>query len=339
MKKVVQLALMGLALAGLLTACGGDDSDPTPVDQFEIVRTSLDTYLSSAGMAPTTTAQVLFDNLNDGNTANDPYVLSVRTTDDYAKGHVAGAHNINWRLIGNATNLATLPTDKQIVVYCYTGHTGAVATTCLNAMGYNAVNMKFGMCAWTRDATVRATTAFREVEDSHDYPTETTANALTQTYNLPELNVTTSRDEDEIVRAAAEDYAADATVSPTITAQTVFDNINDGNTANDYFILSVRSAADYAKGHIPGAYNIPYKEIAKVENLRKLPTDKTIVVYCYTGHTGGTATTALRMLGYQAVNMKFGMTAWTRDATVRATTAFREVEDSHDYPFTTGVNP
>jgi rhodanese-related sulfurtransferase len=339
MKKIALLALMGLALAGLLTACGGDDSDPTPVDQFEIVRTSIDTYLSTAGMAPTTTAQVLFDNLNDGNTANDPYVLCVRTADDYAKGHVPGAHNINWRLIGNATNLATLPTDKQIVVYCYTGHTGQVATTCLNAMGFNAVNMKFGMCAWTRDATVRATTAFREVEDSHDYPTETTANALTATYELPDLDVSTSRDAEEIVRAAAADYTADAAVSPTITAQTVFDNINDGNAANDYFILSVRSNADYLKGHVPGAYNIPYKEIAKVANLEKLPTDKTIVVYCYTGHTGAVATTALRMLGYQAVNMKFGMTAWTRDATVRATTAFREVEDSHDYPFNTGVNP
>ena len=39
------------------------------------------------------------------------------------------------------------------------------------------------------------------------------------------------------------------------------------------------------KGHVPGAYNIPYKEIAKIANLEKLPTDKTIVVYCYTGHT------------------------------------------------------
>ncbi len=340
MKKLSLWILMGLMMGGLLSACGDDDTTkPTPVDQFEVVRTSLDTYLSTPGMAPTTTAQVLFDNLNDGNTANDPYVLSVRSTTDYAKGHVAGAGNIEWRSIGDATKLAALPKDKQIVVYCYTGHTGQLATTCLSAMGYNAVNMKFGMTAWTRDATVRATTAFREVEDSHDYPTQTTLNTLTTTYDLPVLDVTTSEDSAEIIRAAAAAYVSDTSVLPTITAQTVFDNINDGNAANDYFVLSVRSATDYAKGHVAGAYNIPYKEIAKVDNLEKLPTDKTIVVYCYTGHTGQLAATALRMLGYQAINMKFGMTAWTRDATVRATTAFREVEDSHDYPFTTGPNP
>jgi len=246
----------------------------------------------------------------------------LRSAEDYAKGHVAGAHNINWRLIGNATNLATLPTDKQIVVYCYTGHTGAVATTCLNAMGYNAINMKHGIMAWTRDATVRVAAPFVDATDAHDYPTETTLNTLTTTYDLPELDVSTSSDPEEIVLAAANAYTADASISPTITAQTVFDNINDGNAANDYFILSVRTAADYAKGHVPGAYNIYYKDIAKLDNLKKLPTDKTIVVYCYTGHTGGTATTTLRMLGYKAVNMKYGIMAWTRDATVRAQAAF-----------------
>jgi rhodanese-related sulfurtransferase len=339
MKKLALWVLMGLAVTGLLTSCGDDKSDPTPVDQFEVVRTALDTYLSGATMTPVTTAQSVFDNLNDGNTANDPYVLSARSATDYAKGHVAGAYNINWREIGNATKLATLPTDKQIVVYCYTGHTGGVATTCLGAMGYNAVNMKHGIMAWTRDATVRVQSAFTDATDAHDYPTETTANTLTQTHDLPDLDVTTSRDEDEIVRAAAAAYVSDASVAPTITAQTVFDNINDGNAANDYFVLSVRSATDYAKGHVPGAYNIPYKEIAKVANLQKLPTDKNIAVYCYTGHTGAVATTALRMLGYKAFNIKYGIMAWTRDATVRVQAPFTDATDAHDYPFNTGVNP
>ena len=140
MRKLAVLALTGLLAAGLLSSCGDDDSsDPTPVDQLEVVRSALDEYMSPTTMVPVITAQTLFDNLNDGNTANDPYVLCVRTADDYAKGHVPGARNINWRLIADGTNLATLPTDRQIAVYCYTGHTGAVATTCLNALGYNAV--------------------------------------------------------------------------------------------------------------------------------------------------------------------------------------------------------
>lgn len=342
MKKFALLFLMSLLVVGFMPGCGDDDDTTKPpeeVDQFEVVRSALDTYLSTANMTPVTSAQTLFDNLNDGNTANDPYVLSVRTSEHYALGHVPGAYNIPWRTIGDATKLATLPKNKQVVVYCYTGHTGAVATTALAAMGYNVVNMKHGMCAWTRDATVRSVQPFNETTEAHDYPVETTLNALTATYALPVLDVTDSEETAEIIRAAAHAYVSDANVAPTIAAQTVFDNINDGNAANDYFILSVRSAADYAKGHVPGAYNIPYKEIAKLANLQKLPTDKTIVVYCYTGHTGGVATTALRMMGYKAVNMKFGIMAWTRDATARAQAPFSETTDAHDYPFTTGSNP
>jgi len=331
--------LIGLLAAGLISSCGDETTSPKTVDQLGTVRSALDTYLNSAGMTATMSAQALFDNLNDGNTANDPYVLSVRSATDYAKGHIPGAHNVSWREIADPTKLAGLPTDRQIVVYCYTAHTGAVATTCLNAMGYDAVNLRWGIMAWTRDATVRVASPFNDATDAHDYPIESTVNTLTTTYELPSLDVTSSKDPEEIVRAAAAAYTGDSGIAPTISAQAVFDNLNDGNAANDYFVISVRSAADYAKGHIPGAYNIPYKDIAKMANLEKLPTDKTIVVYCYTGHTAGIATTALRMMGYSAVNMKFGIMTWTRDATARVASPFNDATDAHDYTFNTGTNP
>ena len=69
----------------------------------------------------------------------------------------------------------------------------------------------------------------------------------------------------------------------------------DGDTGNDPVVVSVRGASHYGIGHIPGAINIPWRAIAKEENLQKLPTDRQIVVYCYTGHTGAVATTALNM--------------------------------------------
>jgi len=66
------------------------------------------------------------------------------------------------QMIAARAGVAELPPDRQIVVYCYTGHTGAVATTALNMLGYDAINMKFGMGAWTRDANVRASAPFSE---------------------------------------------------------------------------------------------------------------------------------------------------------------------------------
>ncbi len=186
--------------------------------------------------------------------------------------------------------------------------------------------MKYGMCAWTPNADVRATTCFDE-ETSADYPVSTVDVPGEANNDLPTLDVTDSEDEDEIVRAAVENYLANEE-SPIITAEAVFERIVDGE---ELFLVSVRGPDDYAKGHIEGAINIPWKQIAKAENLRKLPTDRQIIVYCYTGHSGALATTALNLLGYDAVNLKFGLVAWTKDAEVRATSAFSEA-DVNNFP-------
>ncbi len=325
MKWTHSLALFA-ACALLASGCVPVTPEPTPtpepVDQFEVVRARLDTWLSADPPAATTAANV-FELIND---ESDPYVVSARSAEHYAIGHVPGAVNIPWKSTGNEGATDDLPMDETIYVYCYTGHTGGVAAACLNAMGYNAVNMKYGMCAWTPNADVRATTCFDE-ETSADYPVSTVDVPGEANNDLPTLDVTDSEDEDEIVRAAVENYLANEE-SPIITAEAVFERIVDGE---ELFLVSVRGPDDYAKGHIEGAINIPWKQIAKAENLRKLPTDRQIIVYCYTGHSGALATTALNLLGYDAVNLKFGLVAWTKDAEVRATSAFSEA-DVNNFP-------
>ena len=50
----------------------------------------------------------------------------------------------------------------------------------------------------------------------------------------------------------------------------------DPNTIN---VVDVRESEDYAKGHIPGAINLPRDRWNSLEGLQR---DKTNVVYCYT---------------------------------------------------------
>jgi rhodanese-related sulfurtransferase len=71
------------------------------------------------------------------------------------------------------------------------------------------------------------------------------------------------------------------------------------------FILDIRAEADYDKGHIEGAVNIPFKEVGR--NLDKLPQDKKIIVYCYTGQTGGQTTALLNIAGFEARSLNGGM--------------------------------
>ena len=267
-----------------------------------------------ADWTPVITADALYENLTDGDDSNDPLIVSVRSPEDYAKGHIPGAYNIPWKTIADDANLAKLPTDKPIVVYCYTGHTGQVAATVLRVLGYDVQNLKYGMMGWTDDMDVLATKPF---EGPAGYPVETEPNELTETYAAPVLE-TGMADAVEIAKARAQAMLPDWT--PFVAADALYETLTDGEDSNDPFILSVRSAEDYAKGHVPGAYNVPWKNVAV--DLTKYPTDKPIVTYCYTGHTGQVGAVSLALLGYDVTNLKYGMMGWTDDPEVLAQPAF-----------------
>ncbi len=72
-----------------------------------------------------------------------------------------------------------------------------------------------------------------------------------------------------------------------------------------YFLLDIRKNEEFKQGHIKGATNIFWKEL--LNNLDKLPNDKTIVLICYVGHTASQMLTALNLLGYKSIVLKFGM--------------------------------
>ena len=131
------------------------------------------------------------------------------------------------------------------------------------------------------------------------------------------------------VQQAAESYFSGG--PKFIKAEDLYANLNDGDPENDPFIISVRSAEDYAKGHIPGAVNFSAKEMFSVDNLKKIPPDKQVVVVCYTGQTASHVTAALNMLGYDAYTLLFGMSSWTTDPNVFVK-RFNPEKHAHNYP-------
>lgn len=332
-----RLTILMLILAiTLFFGCSDSTDNDDKESNLELIQPTIDEMLAAGQGAPIK-AEDLHTNLTNSSTDDDYFVVSVRSYEHYQLGHIPGAINIPWRTIADDANLALLPKDNKIVVYCYTGHTGAVATTVLNALGYDASNLKFGMCSWTKNATVRVASPFSE-DAAFDYSIETAVNTP-DTYDLADPDFVSSQDADEVMKAAALAYVADTEIAPTIKPDDLYTLITDDNASNDPQILSVRASSIYAVGHIPGAINIPWKEVGKEENLKKLDPNRDIVVYCYTGHTGGVATTALRLLGYKAVNLRHGICSWTKDESVRGTNPFNEETDSFDYTVNTGTNP
>jgi len=70
------------------------------------------------------------------------------------------------------------------------------------------------------------------------------------------------------------------------------------------FLLDVRTAGEFRRGHIEGATNIPLDSLR--DQIQQLPMGKTILVYCLTGVRSYFACRILAQRGFQAVNLSGG---------------------------------
>ncbi|WP_038056105.1 rhodanese-like domain-containing protein [Thermus amyloliquefaciens] len=77
----------------------------------------------------------------------------------------------------------------------------------------------------------------------------------------------------------------------------------------DVFILDVREPSEFKDGRIPGAVNIPIRDLPK--RLGEIPKGKPIIVYCGIGHRGAMALVFLRGQGYNVKSILGGYKAWT----------------------------
>ncbi|GLV47508.1 sulfurtransferase [Thermus sp. LT1-2-5] len=77
----------------------------------------------------------------------------------------------------------------------------------------------------------------------------------------------------------------------------------------DVFILDVREPSELQAGKIPGAVNIPIRDLPK--RLGELPKGKPILVYCGIGHRGAMALVFLKGQGYNVKSILGGFKAWS----------------------------
>ena len=76
----------------------------------------------------------------------------------------------------------------------------------------------------------------------------------------------------------------------------------------DAFLLDVRENDEWRAGHAALAVHIPMGEI--VARVDELPRDRRIVCVCRSGNRSGRVTAWLLQQGFDAVNMRGGMTHW-----------------------------
>lgn len=87
--------------------------------------------------------------------------------------------------------------------------------------------------------------------------------------------------------------------------------VNIMQTEENYVILDVRTAQEFASGHIPGAVLLPNETIG-TEDVPLLPDkDQLILVYCRSGNRSKQAAEKLAQLGYTNIVEFGGINSWT----------------------------
>ncbi len=215
----------------------------------------------------------------------DMLIIDIRQPDAYAEGHLKGAVNIPYGP-AIAENLEKIPDDVMLYINCYSGQTSSQAVALLAIAGKYTTNIQSGY-----------NNGISKTEGFEDY-IETTENVLPdETYEV-----------DEAIKTAIADYFAEATSNTFSSFNFPVDSLGELVEAEseDYTILSIRQAKDYDEGHIAGAINIPFGK-GMQEQFSQIPTDKPVIVYCYSGQTASQTMAVLRMLGYEAYNLAGGM--------------------------------
>ena len=126
-------AALSLALMGPLAACSSSTSTSTaatPVQETKAI-TKVD---------PATAESLVKQGVT---------VLDVRTPEEFATGHIAGAVNVNWEGADFATQVKQLDPAKPVLVYCHSGNRSGQAVRVMEQEGFQRIfDLGGGVLAW-----------------------------------------------------------------------------------------------------------------------------------------------------------------------------------------------
>jgi rhodanese-related sulfurtransferase len=89
---------------------------------------------------------------------------------------------------------------------------------------------------------------------------------------------------------------------PSITPQELLESLDPP------LVLDVRSAEEFASGHVPGAVHVPHDQLAA--RVSELGAPREVVVYCERGSRASKAAAVLRDAGFAVQHLAGDMRGW-----------------------------
>ena len=124
------------------------------------------------------------------------------------------------------------------------------------------------------------------------------------------------KDDDPINEAQVlVDYVESTVPVATLPSYITKEDLSDAVAAGTVYIIDIRKNVDWTNGHIQGAENVDISTGESVLNHVAANTatigDDVIAVVCYSGQSAAWATALLKLAGYNAKSLKFGMSSWS----------------------------
>ena len=212
-------------------------------------------------------------------------ILDLRAPDVYAQKHVQGAVNLS--IVALAENIASLPKDKTLLLYCYTGQSSALAMVPLKAYGYQAIFINGGFAQMEKAGFIM---------DNKPVPFDPAKNEKTVD---PRQNTILAG-----IQANLLAIARQHTVKTLVVVDRDVKELSTGSPEK-YAFVDLRPATDFAKGHIKGAVSAPLAELRT--RVTMLPKDKRLVLCCKSGQLAAMSTAPLTAEGFKIISLCAGL--------------------------------
>ena len=304
--KNTKVLLLSILVAFLfISSCSKDDEETTPqINESEVLVNYLESPDSPLGKDFVNTDMPSIMPAVDVFTLNatgQVYIIDIRSAADFANGHIANAHNVALGDILTHIEGVDLSSYTKVAIVCYTGQIAGFAASLLRILGYDKVySMKWGMCSWNEEFAGKWNTA---AANGNAYATQfvSTSTAKGPQGELPSLSTGKTTGQD-ILEARIDEVLEEGFSPAAVSNSAVFADLNN------FYIVNYWPASHYTDlGHIPGAMQYTPKESIKLSaDLKTLPTDKAVVVYCYTGQNSAFLAAYLRVLGYDSKSLLYG---------------------------------
>jgi rhodanese-related sulfurtransferase len=282
-------------------------------------------YVNSREFPSLIKASVVYESLG-GNI----HIIDLRSPLLFSQGHIKGAVNKRFEELPSYFETGIKPFEfDKIIVVCDDGQLSSYTVSLLRLMGYgNTFAMRWGMSSWNRKFAEAGW--LKGLSSKYESTLEKVSREKPAAVGMPELKtgLTTGA---EISAERFRKVFAEGSGNVLITVDEVYAD------PQKYFVINYERKDKYDDGHIPGAVRYkPGATLGITSEMSTMPSGKTAVIYCGTGHNSAFVTAYLRLFGYDARTLKYGnnafMVDWMRkDAATLSWLPFSDA-DINDFP-------